>query len=99
MSTNPTKPDPEAEFEAEFLREFGDQLGVTELSEDAIAKALGLDAFTDEKLEQWFIDGMLEWLRDVDGAPQPRETVVQTKPARPPLRPGPAGPGKRRHRP
>ena len=74
MST--AKIDPEAEMEAAFLRLLAKQLGVDELSEEALAKSLGFDSLTDEKLDEWFVAMVVRRARE------PSERVVQTDPTR-----------------
>ena len=80
MST--AKSDPDAETEAGFLRRLADQLGVEELSEEALAKSLGIDGLTDEYLDRWFA-ALVQ--RSAHGSDEPRATVVQSTPE-------PAGP-------
>ena len=65
-------------MEVAFLRRLAKQLGVDELSEEALAKSLGFDALTDEKLDEWFLAMVDRRVRD------PRksgERVMQTEPA------------------
>ena len=81
MST--AKTDPDAEREAAFLRRLANQLGVDELSEEALAKSLAIDGLTDEYLVRWLASMM-----QPDEPPSSQAaTVVQTDPGRdrPPL--------------
>ncbi len=72
-----TSSDPDSELEAAFLRRLAKQLGVAEVSEEALATALGLDELTDAKLDRWFVVTMRRWLEDRDGPL--REKVVQVE--------------------
>ena len=45
--------------EQEFLRSYARELGLEELSSEALAKSLGFDELTPEKLYAWFADEVL----------------------------------------
>lgn len=71
-------------MEAAFLRRLAKQLGVDELSEEALAKSLGFDSLTDEKLDEWFAAMVV---RRASEPGESNERVVQTNSARPSSRP------------
>jgi hypothetical protein len=63
--------------ERAFLREFAELLGVEEMTSEALAKSLGLDELTPDKLDEWFIT---EVLGGANGdAPEPAARVVQVE--------------------
>lgn len=63
------------EFRAAFMREFAKDLGVEEVTSEALAKSLGLDELTPEKLDAWFLREVLGV--DLDEPTEPPARVVQ----------------------
>ena len=58
-----------------FMRQFAKDLGVEEVTSEALAKSLGLDELTEEYLEAWFIREVLGI--KVDKPTEPPARVVQ----------------------
>jgi hypothetical protein len=69
------------EYERAFLRDFARDLGVEELTSEALAKSLGFDELTREKLEEWFITEVLGEVFGHEQAdtPEPAARVVQVE--------------------
>ena len=70
-----------------FLRDFARELGVDELTPEALATSLGFDELTPEKLDAWFRRDVLGMDGNRDGEPVARVVQVDRDEPRTP-RPG-----------